>query len=282
MIKTRPSVRLVAKTEIDHEEMRSYLEEIGADEYVEKELLSCELDDGSELVRFAGKMCYNSFVPGLNPNVTKVTEGGRDYVANILKQAHGSVLEHVTGSFLCTDVSRVLTHELVRHRVGIAYSQESLRYVRLTDLRFWMPSVFDQLLGGDRGAEIKTIVESAILQMESKQVEMANLAEIDGLTFADKKKLTSAFRRIAPMGLSTKILFTANVRTLRHLILMRTSLGAEEEIRIVFDAVAGICKTIWPALFQDFEPVYETKDGKGRFEIPVWTCSNGQQPYDQK
>ena len=37
------------------------------------------------------------------------------------------------------NVSRVATHELVRHRAGVAVSQESLRFVRLDDLPFWFP-----------------------------------------------------------------------------------------------------------------------------------------------
>lgn len=40
-----------------------------------------------------------------------------------------SVLEHAVWTFMITGVSRSLTHELVRHRAGWAYSQLSQRYV---------------------------------------------------------------------------------------------------------------------------------------------------------
>jgi len=56
----------------------------------------------------------------------------REYFENLLRSAHGSVLEHAGYSFALRNVSRVFTHELVRHRAGSAFSQESLRYVRLT------------------------------------------------------------------------------------------------------------------------------------------------------
>jgi thymidylate synthase (FAD) len=59
-------------------------------------------------------------------------------------------------------------------------------------------------------------------------------------------------RRLAPIGLSTDIVWTANVRTLRHVIEMRTAAGAEEELRLVFDAIAGIMQAEAPGLFQDF------------------------------
>jgi len=71
--------------------------------------------------------------------------------------------------------------------------------------------------------------------------------------FHVKKEVTSALRRLAPIGLSTDIIWTANVRTLRHVIEMRTASGAEEELRVVFDEVARIACEEAPNLFQDFE-----------------------------
>jgi thymidylate synthase (FAD) len=65
-------------------------------------------------------------------------------------------------------------------------------------------------------------------------------------------------RRLAPIGLSTDIIWTANVRTLRHVIEMRTAEGAEEELRLVFDKVARIVSAEAPMLFQDFS---RTEDG---------------------
>lgn len=281
------NVSLLAATALKEGAIERYLDSIGAGEFVTKELAPGGLrtmDDGSELVRFAGKLCYNSYVPGLNPNVTKVTEGGPEYIANILKQGHGSVLEHVTGTFLLEGVSRVLTHELVRHRVGIAYSQESLRYVRLEKMEFWMPRAFDELLGPELASKVKRVIEEAVKAAEGDQAEMAGLAVKKDLKFGELKRLTSAFRRIAPMGLATKIVVTANVRTLRHLILLRTSMGAEEEIRAVFDQIARICKEEWPALFQDFEPYYAGVEAAARLgghepAPPEWRCKNSQQPY---
>jgi thymidylate synthase (FAD) len=64
--------------------------------------------------------------------------------------------------------------------------------------------------------------------------------------------VTSALRRLAPIGLSTDIIWTANARTLRHVIEMRTDPGAEEELRLVFDKIARIMQVEAPLLFQDF------------------------------
>ena len=78
--------------------------------------------DGERLAEFAGRLCYMSQAnPAKRPT--------REYLDNIKKQGHGSVLEHANYSLLLEGVSRSLTHELVRHRAGFAYSQLSQRYV---------------------------------------------------------------------------------------------------------------------------------------------------------
>jgi thymidylate synthase (FAD) len=62
-----------------------------------------------------------------------------EYLGNLLASLHGSVLEHASDTFAFHNVSRVFTHELVRHRAGSAFSQESLRYVRLAEIGFRVP-----------------------------------------------------------------------------------------------------------------------------------------------
>ena len=197
------------------------------------------------LVEFAGRACYRSWEPGLNPNVSKVRTDQREYFANILRSAHGSVLEHANYSFALRNVSRTLTHELVRHRAGSAFSQESLRYVRLVDIGFRVPPSLEPMR-----ERVLAIVE----QLEEFQVSAAQELGIDaeGVPFHVKKEVTSALRRLAPIGLSTDIIWSANARTLRHVIEMRTDQGAEEELRLVFDKVALLMQEQAPGLFQDF------------------------------
>ena len=89
---------------------------------------------------------------------------------------------------------------------------------------------------------------------------LSELFDIDNLPMAEKKKLTSAFRRIAPIGLATSIVATFNMRSLRWVIEMRTAEASEVEIRTVFCKVFEIAQQEWPMLFQDFERV-DTGDG---------------------
>ncbi len=137
------------------------------------------------------------------------------------------------------------THELVRHRAGSAFSQESLRFVRLQDIGFRIPEVLEPMR-----PEIMSILET----LEEFQIAAAEKFNLDGtdIPFHHKKEITSAMRRLAPDGLSTVIIWTANVRTLRHTIQMRTDPSAEEELRIVFNKIGEIMVREAPYLFADF------------------------------
>ena len=247
MHETTPTVFLIARPALNVDGMRGYLRDVGGESWLERRLEeSGEAPNAGELlVEFGGRACYRSWEPGLNPNVTRVRTDQRKYFENILRSAHGSVLEHSNYSFALRNVSRVLTHELVRHRAGSAFSQESLRYVRLTDIGFRMPPTLEP---------VREQVVSIVEQLEELQVSAAGAlgVDADGLPFHVKKEVTSALRRLAPLGLSTDIVWTANVRTLRHVIEMRTAEGAEEELRLVFDQVARVMQAEAPGLFQDF------------------------------
>jgi thymidylate synthase (FAD) len=244
---TEPSVFLLARPSVDLDGMRSYLRDVGGQSWLERRVqeAGAELNAGELLVEFGGRACYRSWEPGLNPNVTRVRADQREYFANILRSAHGSVLEHANYSLMIRNCSRVFTHELVRHRAGSAFSQESLRYVRLTDIGFRVPPALEPVR-----EQVLAIVE----QLEEFQVSAAEELGIDeeSVPFHVKKEVTSALRRLAPIGLSTDILWTANARTLRHVIEMRTAAGAEEELRLVFDKIAHIMQAEAPGLFQDF------------------------------
>jgi len=248
---TTPQVFLIARPALDFAGMRAYLESVGGESWLDMRNAGEEPNSGETLVEFAGRACYRSWEPGLNPNVSRIRTDQREYFANILRSAHGSVLEHASYSFALRNVSRVFTHELVRHRAGSAFSQESLRYVRLKDIGFRIPPSLEP---------VRDQVVHLVEQLEEFQVSAAETLGIDeqGLPFHVKKEITSALRRLAPIGLSTDIVWTANVRTLRHVIEMRTAEGAEEELRYVFDEIARIMKDEAPGLFQDFT---RTEDG---------------------
>src|SRR5436189_4147336 len=91
-----------------------------------------ESSSGERLAEFAGRVCYMS---QHNPANRSTAE----YLENIKKQGHGSVLEHAVYVLLIEGISRSCSHELVRHRAGFGYSQISQRYVDESHAAFVMP-----------------------------------------------------------------------------------------------------------------------------------------------
>ena len=255
-----PKVFVLAATCIQ-DGMFDYLDCIGASEWKDNNIIKLDKFDGAEnevgydivsadskhpekLIEVASRSCYKSFGTGLNPNISKVREGNREHIENVIKSRHGSVLEHSSITFAFCDVSRVFTHELVRHRAGVAISQESLRYVRLTELKAYCPDEFDE--------DDKSFMKGIFEVLENTQKHFSSKYNLDDeKSFATKKKLTSAMRRLAPLGLATSIVWTANMRVLRHVIPLRTHESAEEEIRKVFKVVGQICKDTFPNIFFD-------------------------------
>jgi thymidylate synthase (FAD) len=252
-----PEVFIVARPALDYDELARYLAEVGGESWLER-LDRGDLD-AQNLAEFAGRLCYRSFEPGLNPNVVRIRENQDEYLRNILAMAHGSVLEHLNFSFVLHNVSRVLTHELVRHRPGVAISQESLRFVRLDELPFWFPE------WARADEELMKRATAVLEQLEQFQLWMAGHFGLDeqGVPFAEKKHRTSFMRRFAPEGVATGLVWTANVRTLRHTIEARTAAGAEEEIRLLFQRIGELMREEAPALFGD----YVVEDGAW---IPGW------------
>ncbi|MDA8323475.1 MAG: FAD-dependent thymidylate synthase [Actinomycetota bacterium] len=258
MKSVQPEVFLISRPQIDYQALAAYLEEVGGQSWLER-LDRGDLDDAQNLAEFAGKICYRAWEPGLNPNIVRVRNDQQTYLENILRMAHGSVLEHVTFGFVLHNVSRVVTHELVRHRPGVAISQESLRFVRLTDIPFWFPD------WAREDPELISRATELLGQMEEFQRWMAEHFELDapGVPFTEKKHKTSFMRRLAPDGVATGIMWSANVRALRHTIEARTDPGAEEEIRMVFGMIGELMRAEAPALFGD----YTVTDGAW---IPRW------------
>jgi len=283
-----PKVFRVGYTKVDFEQVSEYLR------YTKQELFAGELQAAKEdgispaeaLCSMFGKMCYKSLVLGQNANVKKV-RAVRENLAGTFASGHGSVFEHVGFNFIVTDCSRVFTHELVRHRVGTAFSQTSGRYVRpvpneqgeldiafvhdpiLDPVRENIENVLSYLAMNYQDMEIKLgIADPEVVAKRLKQVRedmvgaqgslLAELqAEADELAaykvtvdnFELKKKLTSALRRILPNGQANEIAFSVNIRTLRHCVQIRTQRFAEWEIRAVFAQIYQLIKDKFPMVF---------------------------------
>ncbi|KND48484.1 MAG: thymidylate synthase, flavin-dependent [Parcubacteria bacterium C7867-005] len=248
----------IASTQVDREEVRKWLDFIGAEGYEIPE--DGAVTNPALLIALAGRRCYKSFVPGLNPNVTKIRKDMADYIDNILASGHGSVLEHSVYTFAIENVSRVFTGEMNRHRAGWAISEGSMRYIRFTDIDWWMPTSLQDSpddsvelrLRKQQSRDIFTAAFKMQSQAYSSLLEVWDIPE-GHHDFHYKKVVTSCLRRIVGMGVATGGIWTGNIRAIRHVITMRADSAAEEEIFYVFSNILKMMAEKEPMLFGDFK-----------------------------
>lgn len=260
----------LASSRLNQEQITKWLHENGA--YETEIHLDPEATETEKLIGLAAKRCYKSFEVGLNPNVTKIREDWTDYIDNILKSGHGSVLEHASFTFAIENCTRVFTAEMNRHRAGVAISEGSLRYIRFEEgIDYWEPlsiketeedrlnyeSFQDSNLNKSslkKKQRTRDIFQETFEFIEGKYKKLCEIWDIDGMTdFGQKKILTSMFRRIVPLGVSTGAVYTMNIRAIRHIMTMRCSPAAEEEIAHVMGLIAKEMISSEPDLFNDFD-----------------------------
>lgn len=240
----QPKTYLVGYTILNYDGLHDYLNETNQFDFWDEVKAAKQegLSDGEALCSFYAKLCYASLVEGKNKNITKTRSIYKNILGTI-ESGHGSVFEHCNLNFVTTNCSRVFTHELVRHRVGTAFSQTSGRYVRTDEISF----VHDPILDA-----VKNELQEGLNYIENLYKRIESIIDINNIKdFAVKKKLTSAMRRILPNGQANEIGFSLNLRSLRHTLVMRTSEHAEWEIRLIFNQVYNLVKDRYPAIFAD-------------------------------
>ena len=235
---TEPSVYLVGKQIIDQTEMMRFLDDHGVPKW------STDAPSHSEeLVETAGRLCYMSFAkprPG----------GNKAYIDHILEVGHGSVLEHAVYSLIFTGVSRSLTHELVRHRAGMSYSQLSQRYVDESDCAFVRPPGIKD--DGVECAAWNTMVGGSSHHYARLAEHVYNrLSDVEDKTLRRKKARETA-RSVLPNCTETKIFVTGNARAWRHFLELRGSIHADAEIQRLAIAILKVLQAESPNLFGDY------------------------------
>lgn len=202
------------------------------------------------LTETAGRVCYMSFAkprPG----------GNAAYLSHIKEVGHGSVLEHAVWNLIITGVSRSLTHELVRHRAGMSYSQLSQRYVDESVAEYVEPDI----IASD--PELHAIWLESVKQSHAAYVKLAEALTRkvnDRLWLSDdkpkytelRKAARQAARSVLPNATETKIFVTLNARAARHFLEMRGSRHAEPEIRVLAGMVLDVLVKEAPSLFSDY------------------------------
>jgi thymidylate synthase (FAD) len=217
------------------------------------------LPDSSRLCKMAGQVCYSSFGPRRTTN-----ENAAAYFERLTSAGHGSVLEHATFSFLLYGISRSVTHELVRHRAGVGFSQISQRYVSGAVLRFVERPEYQgdeelHRLFEERADKAAAEYEAMADRLLGRQEVGNSMLSADHKTDA-RKKVQQTARSLLPNETEAPMVFTGNVRALRHIIEMRADAHAESEIRNLAVRIFLCLRQADPILFGDYQ-IGELPDG---------------------
>lgn len=197
--------------------------------------------DPERMVAMSARLCYSPVgAEELVENMSKTQV--EKLVSKIVEMEHLSTLEHVSFTFAIEGVSRVLTHQLVRHRIA-SYSQQSQRYVSEHDFEYIMPPTiaandlakakFEQLMDTIQST-YNELVELGVHKEDARYC-LANAAE-------------------------TKIVVTMNARTLLHFFELRCCVRAQWEIRRLAELMLAQVKTIAPLLFKKAGPTCVTNN----------------------
>ena len=246
-----PSVDLIMRPQVVPEAMERWLARLKAYQY---KWSRSESDAESGIMAFA-KRCYMAFEPGLNPNVQKVREDLHEYIDNILKSKHGSVLAHAHFTLGIEGVSRVFTGEMNRHSAGTDISEGSMRFISFEDMGLVQTiamadpkDIFDELTTAFLIKSFTTNEASYKRLMDEMRAR-----GYDDIPFSRKKEITSLARRAIGMGIATGGVWTGNVRALRWICEQRGSKYAEEEILFVSRLILKEMIIECPNLFGDFK-----------------------------
>lgn len=188
-----------------------------------------KVDSATDLIEWSGRLCYNS------EGATGTRKG---WVQSRMEAGHVSILEHASASFYIV-CSRVVTHELVRHRLA-SYSQRSQRYVKETEPQYITPP---------------EIVEAPSKHPGSTDTPLTIFIRVMDVCWSAYGMLIEAgispeiARYVLPNACQTEIVTTMNFRELGHFIKLRTSPKALPEMREVAFKIKRICEGLAPQVF---------------------------------
>jgi len=183
--------------------------------------------NAEKVIEKAGRTSYQSF--------NRIGEGSeKKFIRMIINLGHLSVIEHAVASFRISDVSRSLTHQLVRHRLA-SFTQKSQRYVDERNFTFVEPPKVEE------NPEAHKIY-----------VNFMNIVRETYKKLRDLKIPKEDARFVLPNATTTEIVITANLREWRHIVELRGSEHAQWEIRRMTIEILRILKRKAPTVFEDF------------------------------
>lgn len=187
-------------------------------------------------IALAARLCYSS----ADIEALKEKLSGADvkkFLDKIMSLGHQSVLEHASFTFGVDGISRVTSHQLVRHRVA-SFSQQSQRYVSHKE-RFAVVTP-DSIAGNPEHLKLFEAQVAAVHAAYAALVEAGVPAE--------------DARYLLPNATETKIIITMNARELLHFFAVRCCERAQWEIRAMAIEMLRLVKPVAPTVFEKAGP----------------------------
>lgn len=210
-------------------------------------------------IAVAAKLCYS-------PSGVDEIEKGLDdekiekFINMLMGLGHQSPIEHINFTFAVEGVSRVLTHQLVRHRIA-SYSQQSQRYVKLDQFEYIIPPSIEEIPEAKEKfiqamkEDQKTYDELVGILQEKHMAKLINegKSEKQAKRMAEKMAIEDS-RYVFPNACETKIVFTMNARTLLNFFHHRCCQRAQWEIREMATSMLKLVREVAPAIFKNAGP----------------------------
>ncbi|MEO5704800.1 MAG: FAD-dependent thymidylate synthase [Candidatus Limnocylindrales bacterium] len=177
------------------------------------------------LIYTACRTCYSELTP--EDIFTKAATGEIEIakmqrlISNVIESGHGSTIEHVVFTFGISGVSRTLSHQLVRHRAGVAFDQQSQRYVTFKKAATMLPQTI-----AEADPEVRERFEEQI------QGSMSLYGDLVGAGIPGEDA-----RFVFPNATRTNLVMTVNLRALIHMSGLRLCTMAQWEIRRLFQLI---------------------------------------------
>jgi len=204
-----------------------------------KVTLLASTPEPEKTVVLAARLCYSpSAIAELEEEVKGLSL--EKFLGRILKMGHLSVLEHASFTFGVDGISRVTSHQLVRHRLA-SYSQQSQRYVKFSAPEYVVP----ETIGADAQlSESFTGAMEAVFRLYKDLVDSGVPAE--------------DARFVLPNAACTRIILTMNARELLHFFRLRCCERAQWEIRAMATDMLVLAREKAPFIFRNSGPACVT------------------------
>lgn len=187
-----------------------------------------------ETIERAARICYDS--------KTGDYEKRKKFLSGLIKSGHTSTIEHASATFKISEVSRALTHELVRHRL-FSFSQRSQRYCFEDNPGYVVPNTIQDNPG-----------------LKDKYMKLLNEVQDVYKEFVNAGVPKEDARYVLPNACYTEIFVSGNFREWRHFLELRLSPRAQWEIRQLAHMVLDELYKVAPIVFQDLKDKYDTQE----------------------